>query len=359
MSEIENSSKGLAAISAEILEASEVVEATEVVTEEVTETTEEVVEVEEAKKPVKEEEADAAEDEAEEEEVTETAAEEEEAEEEEVTESSDEDDEDDSDEDDSDEDDSDDEEAVKEETTTESGLDYSADLDALVTGEEDLSEDFRIKASAIFEAATTAKLASEIDRLEEQYAENLETEVSDIAETLADKVDAYLAYVVETWVESNKVALENGLRTEIAEDFMSSLQTVFKENYIEVPESKVDLVDELADKVAKLEESLNTTTDENVRLSESVRASERAEIVRKYSDGLATTESEKLAALVEDVEFVDAETFAMKVDVISKSYFAEATVTTEEEDESVIGNEAATAVDTTSAMSIYAAALSK
>ena len=354
MSEIENSSKGLAAISAEILEASEVVETTEVVTEEVTETTEEVVEVEEAKKPVKEEEADAAEDEAEEEEVTETAAEEEEAEEEEVTESSDEDDE-----DDSDEDDSDDEEAVKEETTTESGLDYSADLDALVTGEEDLSEDFRIKASAIFEAATTAKLAAEIDRLEEQYAENLETEVSDIAETLADKVDAYLAYVVETWVESNKVALENGLRTEIAEDFMSSLQTVFKENYIEVPESKVDLVDELADKVAKLEESLNTTTDENVRLSESVRASERAEIVRKYSDGLATTESEKLAALVEDVEFVDAETFAMKVDVISKSYFAEATVTTEEEDESVIGNEAATAVDTTSAMSIYAAALSK
>jgi len=233
-------------------------------------------------------------------------------------------------------------------------IDYSEDLDALAADEE-LSEEFRTKASAIFEAATTAKIASEIDRLEEQYAENLEAEVSTVASDLAEKVDAYLAYVVEQWVEENKVAIENGLRTEIAEDFMTALQGVFKENYIEVPESKVDLVDELADKVVDLEESLNKTTEENIRLSESVREATRTEIVRKFSKDLAATDAEKLAKLVEDVDYVNAETFEMKVSVIAESYFAEAAVETVEEE--VISDDASTIVEATGSMAAYAAAL--
>jgi len=233
-------------------------------------------------------------------------------------------------------------------------IDYSEDLDALAADEE-LSEEFRTKASAIFEAATTAKIASEIDRLEEQYAENLEAEVSTVASDLAEKVDAYLAYVVEQWVEENKVAIENGLRTEIAEDFMTALQGVFKENYIEVPESKVDLVDELADKVVDLEESLNKTTEENIRLSESVREATRTEIVRKFSKDLAATDAEKLAKLVEDVDYVNAETFEMKVSVIAESYFAETAVETVEEE--VISDDASTIVEATGSMAAYAAAL--
>jgi len=332
MSEIENNSEELETVTAELLDA-------EVETE-----------VKEAKKPVKEEEAeteDEVEAEEEEDEVTESADDEDESDEDEVAESA---------EDESDEEEG--EEEAEEDEIEESTVDHSADLDALVANEDSLSEDFRVKATAIFEAATTAKLVTEIDRLEEQYAENLETEVADITATLADKVDAYLAYVVESWISSNEVAIDNGLRTEIAEDFMSSLHSVFKENYIEVPESKVDLVDELVGKVAKLEESLNTTTEDNVRLTESVRVNERAEIVRKYSDGLATTEAEKLGALVEGVEFVDAETFEMKVSVIAESYFAEAHTGSAEEVENVIGNEASTVVES-SAMSVYTAALSK
>jgi len=235
-------------------------------------------------------------------------------------------------------------------------IDYSEDLDAMVADEE-LSEEFRTKASAIFEAATTAKIASEIDRLEEQYAENLEAEVSTVASDLAEKVDAYLAYVVEQWVEENKVAIENGLRTEIAEDFMTALQGVFKENYIEVPESKVDLVDELADKVVDLEESLNKTTEENIRLSESVREATRTEIVRKFSKDLAATDAEKLAKLVEDVDYVDAETFEMKVSVIAESYFAEPAVETAEEEEVTVSDDASTIVESTGPMAAYAAAL--
>ena len=246
------------------------------------------------------------------------------------------------------------EEAEEESAIKVEEIDYSEDLDALAADEE-LSEEFRTKASAIFEAATTAKIASEIDRLEEQYAENLEAEVSTVASDLAEKVDAYLAYVVEQWVEENKVAIENGLRTEIAEDFMTALQGVFKENYIEVPESKVDLVDELADKVVDLEESLNKTTEENIRLSESVREATRTEIVRKFSKDLAATDAEKLAKLVEDVDYVNAETFEMKVSVIAESYFAETAVETVEEE--VISDDASTIVEATGSMAAYAAAL--
>ena len=150
-------------------------------------------------------------------------------------------------------------------------VDFEEDLDAVIAEEATLSDGFRGKAATIFEAVLTSKLAHEVERLETEYAQNLEEEVSDVKSELVEKVDSYLNYVVSNWMDTNEVAVTEGLRTEIAEDFMTSLQSVFKEHYIDVPEGKVDVVDELSASVAELEESLNKTTEENIKLHESVQ----------------------------------------------------------------------------------------
>ena len=180
--------------------------------------------------------------------------------------------------------------------------------------EATLSDGFRDKASAIFEAAFQSKVGAEIDRLESEYAQNLESEVSEIQNDLVEKVDSYLNYVVENWMKENEVAVQQGLRTEIAEEFMTSLQSVFKEHYIEIPEGKEDLLDELSDQVAELEESLNKTTEDNIRLHEANNVHVKADVIRKASSGLAETDAEKLAKLVEDVEFDNEESFTQKVE---------------------------------------------
>lgn len=200
---------------------------------------------------------------------------------------------------------------------------FAEDLNALADSEATLSEGFKDKASVIFEAALKSKLSEHVERLEEQYAEELAEETSRIQNDLVEKVDGYLNYVVEQWMEDNKVAVETGLRTEIAENFMSALHGVFVENYIQVPESKVDLVDELSAKVDELEESLNEKIEDNVSLKESVNALTRQAIIRESSVGLSEAQAEKLKSLVEDVDFGDADTFASKVETIKESYFKE------------------------------------
>ena len=249
------------------------------------------------------------------------------------------------------------EEAVVTETADVSHIDYQEDLDVLVAEEATLSDGFRGKAGAIFEAALSSKVGSEIDRLESEYAQNLEEEVSSVKSDLVEKVDAYLNYVVEGWMESNEVAVEAGLRTEIAESFMTSLQSVFKEHYISVPEGKEDLVDELSEQVAELEEQLNKTTDENVALFQSVQESQRADVVRKYTSDLAATEAEKLSSLVEDVEFGDVESFDMKVKTIKESYFMKESVESESEVDKIVGTEQALS-DDSDPMARYTSALS-
>lgn len=249
------------------------------------------------------------------------------------------------------------EEAVVTETADVSHIDYQEDLDVLVAEEATLSDGFRGKAGAIFEAALSSKVGSEIDRLESEYAQNLEEEVSSVKGDLVEKVDAYLNYVVEGWMESNEVAVEAGLRTEIAESFMTSLQSVFKEHYLSVPEGKEDLVDELSEQVAELEEQLNKTTDENVALFQSVQESQRADVVRKYTSDLAATEAEKLSSLVEDVEFGDVESFDMKVKTIKESYFMKESVESESEVDKIVGTEQAISEDS-DPMARYTSALS-
>jgi hypothetical protein len=213
-------------------------------------------------------------------------------------------------------------EVVAEKQDLDYQVDFSNDLNALVESEATLSEEFKEKAEVIFEAAIKSKLAEEIDRLEEKYNEELAEEVESTKADLVEKVDSYLNYVVENWMEENKLAVQSGLRTEIAEKFMNSLKDLFTESYIDVPESKVDLVDELAAENEELEEKLNAQTGKSIAMQEELEVLKRDKIVREASRDLADTQVEKLKGLVEDIDFEDEETFAKKVDTVKESYFS-------------------------------------
>jgi hypothetical protein len=208
---------------------------------------------------------------------------------------------------------------------------YSEELEALVESEATLSDEFKAKTAVIFEAALKSKLSEEVERIEASYEERLAEETAAQKSELVEKVDSYLNYVVEQWMEDNKVAIQTGLRAEIAENFMSGLKNLFVESYIDVPESKVDLVDDLADQVEELEEALNKTTADAISLSEEVESLKRAAIVAEAASELADTQKEKFYSLVEGVDFDDAEQFASKVATIKESFFAKATVETQED----------------------------
>lgn len=233
--------------------------------------------------------------------------------------------------------------------------DFSDDLNALIADEATLSEEFKDKAGVIFEAAIKSKLAEEIDRLEERYNEELEAEITSTKEDLVEKVDNYLNYVVEGWMEDNKVAVQTGLRTEIAEKFMNSLKDLFTESYIEVPESKVDLVDELAETVEELEEKLNAQTGSVIEMAEELEQYKRDAIIREASKDLAETQVEKLKGLVEDVDFEDEETFSQKVATVKESYFSKAKTQTADLDPTDIDDGAE--ITTSDSMAQYLTAL--
>ena len=189
--------------------------------------------------------------------------------------------------------------------------DFSEDLNALVESEATLSE--------------------EIDRLETEYQEQLDEQVSGIKTDLVEKVDSYLNYVVENWMEENKLAIQSGLRSEIAEGFMDKLKGLFVESYVEVPESKVDLVDELATANEELEVQYNEAVAKTLEISEELEVFKRQAIIREASKDLAETQVEKLASLVESIDFEDEETFASKVATIKESYFTKKAATISEE----------------------------
>jgi hypothetical protein len=237
--------------------------------------------------------------------------------------------------------------------------DFQADLDALVTSDSTLAEGFQQKAATIFEAAVKTKIAEEIDRLEGEYTQSLEEETTEIKSQLVEKVDSYLNYVVEQWMEENQVAIENGLRTEIAESFMDSLKSVFVEHYIEVPESKTDMVDDLAAQVNQLEEQLTKSTEDNIRLNESVHALQRAEIIVESAKDLVATEAEKLKSLVEKIDFEDAETFAKKVATIKESYFTKSKIVESAEEAEIAYGSSDHQNEAHGAMAQYASAISR
>ena len=230
------------------------------------------------------------------------------------------------------------EEEVKNQVKVE--VDFKDDLGALVNEEATLSDEFKQKAETIFEAAINSKVNAEIDRLEEKYNEELAEEVATTKADLVEKVDNYLNYVVENWMEENKLAIQNGLRTEIAEDFMNKMKDLFTESYITVPEEKVDLVDDLANQVEELEATINESTQKAIDMAVELESYKREAIIREATKGLAETQVEKLKSLAENVDFDDEETFTQKVNQLKESYFAKATKSQddkiEEEDAPVI-----------------------
>ena len=216
----------------------------------------------------------------------------------------------------------------------ETEADFSEDLDALVAEEATLSDEFKAKTAVIFESALKTKLSEEVDRIETAYEEKLESELISQREEFVEKVDSYLNYVVEQWMEDNKLAIHQGLRTEIAEGFMNNLKGLFVESYIDVPETKIDLVDDLADQVEELEEQLFRTTADAIKLGEEVEDLRREAIIAEASSDLADTQKEKLGSLVEALDFEDEQSFAAKVATVKESYFTKKNSTEEVIEES-------------------------
>ena len=239
--------------------------------------------------------------------------------------------------------------------------DFSEDLNALVESEATLSDEFKQKTAVIFESALKTKLSEEVERIESAYEERLAEEIVAQRDELVEKVDSYLNYVVENWMEENRVAIQSGLRTEIAENFMESLKGLFVESYVDVPESKVDLVDDLAEQVGELEETLYNTTAQAIELGEQVEVLKRQAIISEAVHDLADTQVEKFETLVEDLDFEDEDTFAQKVSTIKESYFARTasgSTSTESLEESY-GEEEVLREEATPSMERYLSAIRK
>jgi ribosomal protein S13 len=235
-----------------------------------------------------------------------------------------------------------DEVIAEEEETEVLHVDLSADVAALTEGEE-LSEEFKQKAATIFEAAVITRLNEELERLHEDYAKVLEEEIETVKSELAEQVDEYLTYAVQRWVKDNELAIEHGIKTEMAESVLTGLKQVFAENYIDISDEKVDLVDEMMDQLDIMETKLNEQIEENVELNREIGGYIKNGIVNEISEGLSLTQKEKLAALAEAVEFDDEDTFREKVATLRESYFStkpEVTTVTEDvevENENVSG----------------------
>ena len=246
-------------------------------------------------------------------------------------------------------------EPIAEKQEAEVQVDFKDDLKALVAEEATLSDEFKQKAETIFEAAINTKVNAEIDRLEEKYNEELAEEIESTKADLVEKVDNYLNYVVENWMEENKLAIQNGLRTEIAEDFMTKLKDLFEESYIEVPEGKVDMVDDLADQVEELEKTVNESTKKAIDMAVELEGYKRDAIIREATKDLAETQVEKLKKLAENVDFEDEETFTQKVAQLKESYFAKKITSQEGE----IVEDEAPSVETSDSMTSYLNAIKK
>ena len=204
-------------------------------------------------------------------------------------------------------------------------INVKEDIAALVQGEE-LSEEFKSKAATIFEAAVHQKVmevsSDKIDELEKEFQDNLQEEIVSFRDELTEKVDGYLNYVVEEWMKENELALESSLRSEITEEFMSGLKNLFTEHYIEVPEEKVDIVENLFDKVEELEEKLNSQIQENVKVKDELNDYRKNKILEEVCEDLADTQAEKMKSLVDGVTYEEnADDFENKVKMIKESYF--------------------------------------
>ena len=239
-----------------------------------------------------------------------------------------------------------------------SDINVKEDVSALISG-EDLSEEFKIKAATIFEAAVKSKIRSEVERMEESYAVQLEEATEVVKEELSEKVDGYLSYVVEEWMRENEIAVERGLKGEIAEDFISGLKQLFEDHYIDVPDEKYDILEAQSEKISELEEKLNTSIEENVERRKVVESLTRDAVMYEMSEELTVTEMEKFKSLTEELEFVSEESFRQKLDTLKEGYFpktgGQETFTIVDGD----SEEPAQDIDTTDTIKTYLSAISR
>jgi len=213
---------------------------------------------------------------------------------------------------------------VEEDKKVENVLNVEEDINAIFSGES-LSEEFKTNAKAIFEAAIIAKVNSEKEKLEEEYSTKLQEEVNSINENLVTKVDEYLEYVVSEWMEENTLAIEKGIKAELVEDFMVGLKNLFTEHYVDIPEDKVNVVEEFAEKVETLESELDKVVTENANLSAEISNYKKEKIVAEVSEGLSEVQSAKLKSLSEGIEFVSDQDYKQKLQLTKKKYFEEST----------------------------------
>ena len=253
---------------------------------------------------------------------------------------------------------SDDEEVIAEDSIDE--IDLSDDVKALVSSDADLSEDFKEKAATIFETAVKTRIKEQTKIIEAQYEKKLASETETVKEAMVEKVDSYLNYVVEEWMKENELAVERGIRTEIAEDFITGLKGLFKEHYIDVPEEKYNVLEDLTNQVKELEGKLNEQIEKNVNLSKDVSESNREKLIASVSADLAETEKEKFASMAENVEYDSAEKFQEKLETIKESYFPKKKIeegSSKDDVDSVAAN--APIESNTDAMAAYTAAITK
>ena len=234
-------------------------------------------------------------------------------------------------------------------------INVKEDVDALVEG-EDLSEEFKDKAATIFEAAVKSKTREEITRIHEGMTSEFEVKLEESVEALTEKVDTYLNYVVEEWTKENELAIERGLKGEIAEDFISGLKQLFEDHYIDVPDEKYDVLEAQSEKIAELEEKVNNVMEQNIALTSVKSGLVREQVVSEACEDLTDTEIEKFKSLTEDVDFADEESFKAKLDTLKESYFPKTIVEQSFDDED---GGTAQDIDTTEAMSAYMSAISR
>jgi len=240
-------------------------------------------------------------------------------------------------------------------------IDVSEHVNALVDGEGDLSEEFKSKAATIFEAAVKSKVRSEVERMEDEYKTELEENITTTKDELTEKVDTYLNYVVEEWMKENELAIERGLKGEIAEDFISGLKQLFEDHYVDVPDEKYDVLEAQSEKISELEGRINEMMEEQIQSKSENAELVKEQVMSEVSSDLADTEVEKFKGLVEDVDFSNAASYREKLETLKESYFPVATPTTLTEEDTFDDVETGHAqdIDTSDSMAAYMSAIGR
>ena len=236
-------------------------------------------------------------------------------------------------------------------------LDVKEHVDALIAGEDSLSEEFKTKAATVFETAIKSKVKEMAESMQADYDKKFVEETSKSKDELVEKVDSYLAYVVEEWMKENELALERGIKGEIAEDFISGLKKLFEDHYIDVPDEKYNVLEDQSSKIDELNKKLNESIAKNVELSKENGQFKRQDIIDEASEELTDTQKEKFGKLAEEIDYKNEEDFTAKVKTIKESYFGKKETSSEIDDVAAESSQANP--DLTNAMAAYSAAISK